>query len=81
MKKAIKLPHMTPSEQLVYSVSSIENVGPNTAINLLDHFKTIKNIVNANGASLAEVKLVGKPTALRLIEYFGREFKKEELHL
>lgn len=70
----------TPSEELVYTISSINGVGPNMAINLLDHHKSIKNIVNADGAALAETKLVGKPTALRLIEYFEREFKKEEMH-
>lgn len=76
-----KRSNMTPSEQLVYSISSIPDIGSNKAINLLDHFKTIKNIVNANGAALAETKLIGKPTAIYLIEYFEREFKKEELHL
>lgn len=75
-----KRSHMTPSEQLVYSVSSIPDIGNNTAIHLLEEFKSIKNIVNASGAELAEVKLIGKPTALRLISFFEREFKKEGVH-
>jgi len=75
-----KRSHLTPSEQLVYSMSSIPDIGNNTAINLLDNFKTIKNIAEANMAQLTEVKLVGDSTAAHIKEFFGREFKKEEMH-
>ena len=70
----------TPSEQLVFSVSSLPDIGNNTSLHLLEHFKTVQGIVNAEPEQLEEVKLVGAETAKKIHGFFRREFRKEELH-
>lgn len=75
-----KRSHLSPSEQLEYTVSSISGtadstgIGRVTARNLLQHLKSIKAIVNAEVEQLMEVDNVGKPTAIKLKEFFEREY-------
>lgn len=61
-------------EQLEYTVSSINDIGGAKAINLLQQFKSIKGIVNADVEHLKEVDLIGEPTAIKIKEFFGREY-------
>jgi Fanconi anemia group M protein len=59
---------MSLKEQQEYVVSAISNIGPVIARNLLKHFKTIENIVNASEEELMRVPKVGKKTATRIKE-------------
>ncbi|MBW2992387.1 hypothetical protein KY345_04180, partial [Candidatus Woesearchaeota archaeon] len=70
MKKAMSL-----SQQQEYVVSSFPNIGPVIAEELLKHFKSIKNIVNADAEELENVEKVGKKKAKDLKEIFEREYK------
>jgi Fanconi anemia group M protein len=67
---------MTLTQQQEYIVSSFPNVGPVIAESLLKHFKTIKNIVNADAEELEKIEKVGKKTANNLKEMFEKEYEK-----
>lgn len=62
-------------EQLVYTLSSVTDIGTVKATNLLKEFKTLKSIANAEIEQLTKVKLIGEQTASHIKEYFEREFK------
>lgn len=59
---------LTLPEQQEYLVSAIPGVGPVVARNLLEHFGTIRRIVNAGEEELREVDLVGEKTAQKIRE-------------
>lgn len=65
---------MNPQQKLEYAVSAIDGVGRGTAVNLLKHFHSFKAIVNADIEQLKEVDLVGKATAIKLKDFFEREY-------
>ncbi len=65
-------------EQQEYIVSAISNIGPVIARNLLKHFKTIENIVNASEEELMEVPKVGKKTARKIKEILTTPYEVEE---
>ena len=58
-----KRSHMTLDEQRVYCVSSISDIGPVLATNLLEHFSTVEKVMTASVDELTQVKKVGKKTA------------------
>ena len=58
-----KRSHMTLDEQRVYCVSSISDIGPVIATNLLEHFGTVEKVMTASVDELMQVKKVGKKTA------------------
>ncbi len=64
----------TPSHEQEAILSSIINLGPETSKNLLSHFKTIKNIFNADEKHLMEVKGIGPKTAKRIFEISRRNY-------
>lgn len=64
----------TLSEQQEYIVSSLEDVGPVTAENLLEEFGTIIDIVNADVEELEKVENVGKKTAENINRIFREEY-------
>lgn len=70
-----KRSHLNPKEQLEYTISSLNDVGRVTAINLLTHFGNIKAIVNADVEQLKEVDKIGEPTARKIKDFFEREYK------
>ncbi len=55
----------TPKKKKEYVVSSLPDcgVGPQTAIDLLNHFETIENIINASSFELMKVKGIGPKIA------------------
>lgn len=65
---------LSPREQLVYTLTSVPDVGPATAKNLLTHFKSLQSVANADENQLMEVEKVGKKTAPALREFFRREY-------
>ncbi|MBD3361744.1 DEAD/DEAH box helicase, partial [Candidatus Woesearchaeota archaeon] len=61
---------VTLAEQQEYIVSSLPNVGPAAAKELLKHFKSIKNIVNASEEDLKKVSNIGPKIAKALKDVF-----------
>ncbi|MCD6575935.1 MAG: hypothetical protein J7K73_02125 [Nanoarchaeota archaeon] len=59
-----------------YIVSSFPGIGREIAQNLLKHFKSIKNIVNADVKELKQVEKIGDKKAKRLKEIVEKEYEK-----
>jgi len=57
---------MTLKEQMEYVVSSISEIGPVIARNLLEHFQTIERIATASEEELMKVPKVGKKIARKI---------------
>ncbi|MEK6905650.1 MAG: DEAD/DEAH box helicase [Nanoarchaeota archaeon] len=64
-------------EQQEFIVSSFPNIGMQTARILLEHFGSIKNLVNASEAQLTELKGIGDKTAKQLVKMFEEEYMKK----
>ena len=62
-------------EQQQYVVSSISNIGPVVAKNLLRHFRSVEAVISASREDLMAVELVGPKTADRIREVVGGEYK------
>jgi len=67
---------VTLPQQQLFITESLPGVGPVSAKNLLNHFKTVKNLVNANKKELKEVEGIGEKTASGIIDVTQREFKE-----
>jgi Fanconi anemia group M protein len=65
---------MTLQEQQEFVVCALPNVGLNLAKELLAHFKSVKNIVNASEAELKEVDGVGEKKAKGIKDASEREY-------
>ncbi|MCS3923800.1 DEAD/DEAH box helicase [Methanosalsum natronophilum] len=65
----------TLTQQQEYIVSSIPEIGPKAARNLLLHFGSIEGIVNATKKELMDVSLIGPKTAQRIRELFESQYK------
>jgi len=61
--------------QQEYLVSSLPNIGLPVAKELLNNFKTIKNIVNASEAELRRIDLIGEKKAKQIKEIFNEEYE------
>jgi len=71
-----KRSHMTLPQRMVYVVSSIgSGVGPTTAEALLDHFGSVRAIMNASIDELCYLDGVGPTTAENIHEIVRREYK------
>ena len=73
-------------EQQLFIVESLPNIGPVNAKNLLKHFGSVENVLNASENQLQEVEGIGKKTAhdiRKVIEskylYFEKEIKEKRL--
>lgn len=73
-------------EQQLFIVESLPNIGPVNAKNLLSHFGTVGNIINASESELQEVEGIGKKTAndiRKVIDskylYFQKEISEKRL--
>ncbi len=73
-------------EQQLFIVESLPNIGPVNAKNLLLHFGTVGNIINASEKELQEVEGIGKKTAENIRKvidskylYFKKEIKEKKL--
>ena len=65
-------------EQQEFIVAAFPNIGVQTARTLLEHFGSIKGLVNATEAQLTELKGVGDKTAQQLVKMFEEEYRKKE---
>ena len=73
-------------EQQLFIIESLPNIGPVNAKNLLEHFGTVANIINASESQLQEVEGIGKKTATTIRKvvdskylYFQNEIKEKKL--
>lgn len=73
-------------EQQLFIIESLPNIGPVNAKNLLEHFGTVANIINASESQLQEVGGIGKKTAANIHKvvdskylYFQNEIKEKKL--
>lgn len=73
-------------EQQLFIIESLPNIGPVNAKNLLEHFGTVANIINASESQLQEVEGIGKKTAANILKvvdskylYFQNEIKEKKL--
>ncbi len=63
-----KRSHLLPDEIKEYVISSIPEVGPQVARNLLTHFGSVEKVITASRDELIDVDLVGPMTADRIRE-------------
>jgi ERCC4-related helicase/ERCC4-type nuclease len=61
-------------EQQEYFISALPNIGMGGAKPLLKHFKTVKNIVNAEEKELQDVNLIGSKKSKALKDVFDNEY-------
>lgn len=73
-------------EQQLFIIESLPNIGSVNAKNLLEHFGTVANIINASESQLQEVEGIGKKTAANIRKvvdskylYFQNEIKEKKL--
>lgn len=57
-----------------YIISSFPNIGSKIAPQLLSHFKTIKNIINADESELKKVELIGPKKAKQMKDLIDKEY-------
>ncbi|WP_457550812.1 DEAD/DEAH box helicase [Archaeoglobus sp.] len=69
---------MTLKEQMEYVVSSISDIGPVIAKNLLEHFQTIENIAKASVEDLMKVPKVGKKTAEKIVKIMKTPYSEAD---
>ncbi len=67
---------LTDADFMESIMASFPNVGAQIAINLLRHFKTLRNIFNASEDELTKVEKVGPVIAKRIIELITKEYDK-----
>ncbi len=66
---------MTLKEQMEYVVSSISDIGPVVARNLLEHFQTIENIAKADVEDLMKVPKVGRKIAEKIVRIMKTPYR------
>jgi len=69
---------MTLKEQMEYVVSSISDIGPVIAKNLLEHFQTIENIAKADLNDLMKVPKVGRKIAEKIVRIMKTPYKEAD---
>ena len=75
---AIKNSISQPFHKVLFSIG-IRHVGETVALNLVNHFKTIENLMNADLDQIISVNEIGDKIAESLIEYFDDVENKEEV--
>ncbi|MBI2662884.1 DEAD/DEAH box helicase [Candidatus Woesearchaeota archaeon] len=70
-------PH-TIKDQQEFFVSSLPNIGIKTARTLLEHFTTIKSLINAQKEDLTKIDGIGDKTTDKLLELFESKYLKKE---
>ncbi|MCD6549138.1 hypothetical protein J7K41_00280 [Candidatus Micrarchaeota archaeon] len=68
---------LTISEEQRAIIEALPGVGPTTAIRLLEHFGSVKNVINATEKELQEVEKIGKTKARRIRKVIETEFRNE----
>jgi len=64
-------------EQQEFIVSAFPTIGPLTSRRLLEHFGSVKNLVNASQEDLVALEGIGEKTASLLVEMFEKKYEKK----
>ncbi len=64
-------------EQQEFFVSALPGIGVQTAKILLEHFGSVKELVNASAEEMVKIKGIGEKTAERLVKMFEEKYGKE----
>jgi len=67
---------VSENEQKEYIISSLPQIGPNLAKELLKHFGSVKNIMNADEKELQSIDKVGKIIAKKIRDIIDKDYKK-----
>lgn len=62
-------------EQQEYIIGSLPGIGATLSKPLLKHFKSVKNVINAEQKELEQVEKVGKKTAEKIKDIVDREYQ------
>ena len=65
---------LTLKEQQEYIISSLPNVGPSLAKELLKKFKTVKKVINAKEDKLKKVEKIGEKKAKNIRNLVDSEY-------
>ena len=76
--RAIKNSISQPFHKVLFALG-IRHVGETVASNLVNHFETIENLMNANFEQIISVNEIGEKIAKSLLEYFIDRDNKEEI--
>ena len=76
--RAIKNSISQPFHKVLFALG-IRHVGETVASNLVNHFETIENLMNANFEQIISVNEIGEKIAKSLLEYFKDRDNKEEI--
>jgi ERCC4-related helicase len=68
---------VTLKEQQEYIISCLPNIGPNLSKELLKHFGTVKNVMNASLEELQKVAGVGDKKAQGITDVSNKEYQKD----
>ena len=69
---------LTPTEMQQFVIESLPLVGPTMAKSLLEHFKTVRGIINANEKELQEVENMGEKKARKITKLLNATYKQNE---
>jgi len=76
--RGIKNSISQPFHKVLFALG-IRHVGETVASNLVNHFETIENLMNANFEQIISVNEIGEKIAKSLLEYFKDRDNKEEI--
>lgn len=62
--------------QLVYTLASFPMLGEKAAVNLLENFHTIQNVINAPEQKLMETKGISSKRAREILDFVRRKYNK-----
>ena len=69
---------MSDVERQRYIIESLPNVSATLSKRLLKHFKSIKNVVNAEIGELIQVKEIGRKTAEEIYYIVNKKYQKKD---
>ena len=69
---------LSKKEQKEFIISSLPQVGPNLAKELLEKFNSIKNIINSDEKDLQSIDKIGKTIAKKIKEITNEDYNTEE---
>ena len=67
-----------PFHKVLFSLG-IRHVGETVALNLVNHFETIENLMNANFEEIISINEIGEKIADSLLEYFSDDTNRLEI--
>lgn len=76
-----KPPSLSPSQEMMFVVQGLPNVGGVLSTRLLEHFGTVRRVMRAQERELRRIPLVGPEKARRVSELLDRPWQGRQLKL